>query len=141
SSPRFRAKETAEILSRKLNVPIEIIQNLRERNNYGVLTGLTKEEAKQKFPEEFAKISKDKCRHNVKNSESYEDFKERVKKAFDEITSKNDTVAVITHGGIISTFFREVLKREFARLGDCAIIELEYDGKYKLVSLDGAELE
>ena len=51
-SPRIRAKETAEILNKSLKVNIEPVTDLRERNNYGVLTGLVKTEAKAKHPEE-----------------------------------------------------------------------------------------
>src|SRR5262245_32841169 len=50
SSPLIRTKETAEIIRTDVEVPIEYVDGLRERH-YGILTGLTKEEAKQKYPE------------------------------------------------------------------------------------------
>ena len=125
-SPRIRAQETAEEVRKVLNVPIETIEDLRERNNYGVLSGLTKTEAKEEHPVDFEKISQDKTYHSVTNSESYEGIKARAAKVFNEILSKDhQTVAVISHGGIISTYVREVLTEgKNIKLGDCAILEI-----------------
>jgi probable phosphoglycerate mutase len=41
-SPRIRAIETASIVNKILNVKLKIVDRLRERNNYGILTGLIK---------------------------------------------------------------------------------------------------
>ena len=46
TSPYLRAKQTAEILNNCINVGIIEIYNLRERNSYGVLSGIEKEKAK-----------------------------------------------------------------------------------------------
>jgi len=144
-SPRIRATETAQIVARNLGLKTKAVQDLRERNAYGVLTGLTKTEALEKYPGEVTELKKDKLNHKVKNSENYSHFKERVTKAFEEVTSndKYSTIAIITHGGPTSCIAREVLKvGEFKQLGDCAILEIDKtNGQYKLVSMDGAELE
>lgn len=131
SSPRIRAKETAQIVSKELNVPFEIIEDLRERNNYGILSGLTKLEAKEKHPLDFEKISKDKNYHDVTGSESYEEIKTRAIKVFEEISLKNhDIIAIISHGGIISTYIREVLaKGKSIKIGDCGFLEITNDDK------------
>src|SRR3989338_7467388 len=76
-SPRIRARETAEEIKKVLNVPIKVVEDLRERNNYGVLTGLTKIEAKEKYPVDFEKIYKNKTYHTDSGSESYEEIKKR----------------------------------------------------------------
>lgn len=49
SSPLLRAKETAEIVARTLNVDVEIDPLWLERDN-GEFAGLTPSEARQKFP-------------------------------------------------------------------------------------------
>jgi broad specificity phosphatase PhoE len=141
-SPRIRAIETATIVSKVINAPLEEIHDLRERNNYGILTGLTKTEAEEKFPEEFAKIQKDKTYHDVQNSESYDKLKKRVIKAFDEIGKRdNQVIAIITHGGVIGSVAREIFGHPQIKIGDCGIIEIDYDGKsHKIVSLTGASL-
>ncbi len=132
-SPRIRAVETAKIVSEIINAPLEEIHSLRERNNYGILTGLTKTEAEEKFPEDFAKIQKDKTYHAVTNSESYDELKERVVKAFDEISKRhNQVIAVITHGGVIGSIAREIFGHPQIKIGDCGIIEIDYDGKSQL---------
>ena len=116
-SPRIRAKETAEILNKSLKVNIEPVTDLRERNNYGVLTGLVKTEAKAKHPEEVKKLEKDKLHHKVSGSEDYKPFKERVISAFQKLISgKHDVVAIISHGGPISCIFREFGFGEFERV-------------------------
>ena len=142
-SPRIRARETAEEIKKVLNVPIEVVEDLRERNNYGVLTGLTKIEAKEKYPVDFEKISKDKTYHTVSGSESYEDIKKRAITVFNKILLRNNKIiAIISHGGIISTYVREVLARgKNIKLGDCAILQIVKDNKrLTLNCLERAEL-
>ena len=142
-SPRIRAVETAKIVSEKLNIKLIKVQDLRERNAYGILTGMVKSQAKKKYPQEVEKLQKDKLYHDVKNSEDYNSFKKRVINIFKEITNKEyKIIAIISHGGPISCIVREVLKLgEFKKLGDCTILEIEKESNFKLISLDGAELE
>ncbi len=45
-SPRIRAVETANKVNQITGIPIEKIDDLRERNAYGILTGKLKSEAK-----------------------------------------------------------------------------------------------
>jgi len=126
-SSRIRAKETAQIVNDVLNVKLEIVDDLRERNNYGILTGMTKLEAKQKYPEEVEKLSKG-LRHNVKDSEGYESFRKRVVRGFEKIIKNEeyDVCAVISHSGPIRCIFREALKlEEPEHIGDCEVIGLE----------------
>lgn len=54
-SPRLRAIETAQIVFDQMGIPMKEIEDLKERNGYGVLTGLIRAEAKERFPEEVAK--------------------------------------------------------------------------------------
>ncbi len=143
TSPKLRARETAHEVAHVLHVPIEIVDDLRERNNYGVLTGLTKSEAQKKYPIDFEKISQDKTYHDVTNSESYEEIKKRAMKVFEKILSTDyDTIAVISHGGIISTYVREVLTQgKNIKLGDCAILEIIKKGdSCSLSSVTNAQL-
>ena len=129
-SPRIRARETAEEVRKSLNVPVEVVEDLRERNNYGVLSGLTKVEAKERHPVDFEKISEDKTNHDVTDSESYEDITKRATAVFENLLHEDyDTIAIVSHGGIISTYVREVLsKGKNIKLGDCAILEIVKEG-------------
>lgn len=144
-SPRIRATQTAQIVAEKLRVKTEVINDIRERNAYGILTGLTKAEALEKYPDKVAELKKNKLYHNVIGSEKYEHFKKRVIKALDEITSNDQysTIAIITHGGPVTCIVREVLKLgELEKLSDCAILEIEKtEGLYKLIKTDGVKFE
>ncbi len=142
-SPRIRAKETAEILNKVLMVDIEPVADLRERNNYGILTGLVKTDAKKKHHEEVEKLERGKLNHGVKDSEDYESFKKRVISAFQKLISeKHAVIAIISHGGPISCIFREFGFGEFEKLGDCAILELENTNTgLKLVKIENSVLK
>lgn len=142
-SPRIRAIETAEIVSDSIDSPMEEIHDIRERNNYGVLTGLTKKEGEEKFPKEFAKIKRDKTYHDVEKSESYELLKERVQDAFNKISKRsNKSLAIVTHGGVIGGIAREVFGHQEVKIGDCGIIEINSteEGKHQIVCLTNASI-
>ncbi|MDD5627323.1 MAG: histidine phosphatase family protein [Patescibacteria group bacterium] len=141
-SPYLRASETAKILKNTLGIPIKTIKDLRERNNYGFLTGMNKGEAIQKYPKEI-ELLKD-YRNAIKGAETYARFKERVIRTWQKIATMNyNTIAIITHGGPIRCVLREIIKTgELAHLGDCAILELEKRaGKFSLVKIENAELK
>ena len=143
-SPKIRAKETAQILNKLLGVKLESVQDLRERNNYGILTGLVKSEAKEKYPKEAEKLEKSKIYHDVKSSEDYNSFKKRIINVFEKVSKNNyNVIAILTHGGPISCIIREALNLgEFEFLGDCAILEIEKTGpKLELIKLENASLK
>lgn len=142
SSPWIRAKETAAILKNVLNCDLRIVDDLRERNTYGILTGMEKTEAKNKYPE-LVELIKDR-RNTIDGAESHDHFSRRVENAFNQITEKPfDTIAIISHGGVIKCLFREVLKKgELNDLANCAIIELEKNGEdFEIIKMDGTSLK
>lgn len=141
NSPRIRAKETADVLRNVLRCKTEINSDLRERNAYGILTGMVKAEAKEKYPEMAEAVKF--YGNTIEGAESYENFTERVKRVFEELASaQHKTIAILTHGGPIRCFFREVVKLgELKSLGDCASFELEKSPSgYKIIKIDGAEI-
>ncbi|MDP3093278.1 MAG: histidine phosphatase family protein [bacterium] len=138
-SHRIRAKETAEILRRELGCDIEIVQNMRERNQYGILTGMVKSEAKQKYPD-LPELLKD-YRNTIEGAENYDDFSKRVHGALVKIAAMNyKIIAVVTHGGPIKAVLRKI-KFEFDyKMKDCAFAEMEAEEtKLTPVRLDGIE--
>ena len=140
SSPLKRAQETAEILKTNLNCDIKIIEDLRERNKNGILTGMTKDEAKAKYPELVEKLKDYKSQ--IEGAESQNDFAERIKKAFMEVisTTNYSTMGIVTHGGPIRVVFRELLKDREIDIADCAYAVLDKEGqKFTIEKLDGIE--
>lgn len=141
SSPYHRAKDTAEILSKVLKCPIKIKKDIREKNVYGFMSGKLKSEMEQKYPDQV-KIAKN-YRLTVRGGEKYSDFKKRLLRAFDEIADSDyKTIAIITHGGPIRCFYREVLSpSKEIEPSDCAVIEMEKNGKNKIIHQDGIEFK
>jgi probable phosphoglycerate mutase len=137
SSPYHRAFETAEIISEKLNLMPEKVEDLRERNAYGILSGLNKQDAAKKFPEEVVDV-KD-YRKAVQGAEDYTDFVKRFMAALNNLVKTEfATIAVVTHGGPIYMVFREILNFGEVEVGDCAFGVLKnIDDDWTLLSYDG----
>jgi len=139
-SPRVRAKEIAEIINKKLNCNIEVIDGLKERNQYGILTGMVKSDAKEKYPE-LVEAVKD-FRNTIEKAENYNSFKKRIEDAMvNVLNSSFNVIAVVSHGGPIKVIFREVLNFGEVQAENCSFAELENnDGELKIVSLNGISL-
>jgi broad specificity phosphatase PhoE len=116
SSPYQRANETARILQTALACPLEILDDLRERNSYGVLSGVTKVKAKEIFglvlnaikgkPGDFY------SNEIVPGAEPHGEFAERVKRAFQTILTRSkgcETVGVVTHGNVTRAIYKYIL--------------------------------
>lgn len=129
-SPLKRARQTAEILKIKLNCEIKIIEDLRERNKNGILTGMTKDEAKTKYPELVEEL-KD-YRNQIQGAESQNDFAERIKKSFIEVTSgvNYSTIGIVTHGMPFWVIFGDFLNNNgIVDVADCAYAVLNKEGQ------------
>ena len=129
SSSLIRAQETSRIIAKEVNCEITIEPNLRERNQYGILTGMKKDEAKEKYPEQV-ELLKDRL-NTIDEAESYEDFSNRISETFKRITDSNyKTIAIVSHGGPLRVLFRDILKwGELTDIGDCAYVELDKNGE------------
>jgi broad specificity phosphatase PhoE len=141
SSPKIRAHETAKIIKDKVPVPLVIVPDFRERNRYGVLSGLTKSEAMQTYPDQVELLADEHV--TLRGGEDYQSFGARIRSALDKIdTGKYQKVIVVTHGGPIRYIFREVLKEGEIEIGDCAYANLETkNGKLALLDLNGIQLK
>lgn len=139
SSPLIRARETAAIIS-GLGCPVIIEPNFKERNQYGILSGMIKDEAKKEFPDLVEKVN-DRL-NTIDGAESYEDFSVRVQQAVASLKSKEySCVAVVWHGGTMRALFRDILGQgELKEIGDCAWVELEAEGD-GLVRLDSKRID
>lgn len=139
-SPLIRAQETAKIVNTKLNCEIKTVESLRERNQNAILSGMTRDEAKEKHPELVEQVKDYK--NTIPGAESYEDFVERIKKAFMEISNATNysTIGIVTHGGPIRVVFREILKDREIDIADCAYVILNLEGQtLTLEARDGIE--
>lgn len=121
-SPLIRAQESAKIISSKTECLVEIVSGLEERS-YGVLGGLTKAEALEKYPE-VVEAHKDPLNTDPEG-ESYDDFRNRVLGTFQKITQKEyKTIAVVSHGGPIKQVLAHLGESIPDKIGDGGIIEV-----------------
>lgn len=125
TSPFVRARRTAEEISKILELPIEDFQYLKERNTYGLLCGVKKEEAKEKYPDLVEAHENDKP---VYGYEPYDFFLARVKRMI-EILSSFDykTIICVTHGKLLKALLRDIIGKKAKEMGDNCIVEIELD--------------
>jgi len=122
-SPLIRACESAEIISEAINIPIKKWNGLEERH-YGVLTGLTKQEAFDKYPE-AVELHKDPMNTDP-DGESFEDFNNRVVATFIKITEQPySTIAIISHGGSLKRILNFLNQPSPESIADGEVIEVE----------------
>lgn len=141
SSPLKRAKATAQALAERVEIPVCIVPELIECNRYGVITGMTKVEALEKFPADVA-IVNERVR-TLTGGESYGAFVLRVKSTFEELRRRDgiETIALITHGGFFRVIFREILSAGEITVSDCGLAVLSCnDDAISIDSLDGVSL-
>lgn len=131
SSDLIRAMETAEIVNQYLHVPREVRSDLKEIS-FGDMEGLSDAVIADKF-EDFlrarAKMEKDLA---YPGGESAQDVVTRVLPVIKEISEQDyDTVAVVTHGGVIRSLVAYYLGMDLAKvpllaghLENCGITEL-----------------
>ena len=150
-SPLKRAYKTADILNKKTNVPVERVIDLHETNHYGYLTGLEKNLAKELFayllerPEyQNASYYKRKC---MPGGESADELDKRSKNVVKQIIKESkglNTIAIVTHGGVLRSIFQTVLKdkRKILDIKDVACAEIEYSkGKFIINNTKGFMFE
>jgi broad specificity phosphatase PhoE len=123
SSPYKRAKQVAEIFAKELNLPLEVIEEIRERNSYGIFSGQNKDEVRRKYPEIYGMMAfvagKKNYLFTPEKAETYDDFCLRMDDAINRIKALlYGNVLVVTHGGVISCIMREKIGRELNGAGE-----------------------
>ena len=128
-SPMTRAQQTAKILVSKLHCEIKTIENLKERNKNGVLSGMTQDEAQKKYPK-FVEEIKD-YRNQIQGAESQEDFAKRIKKVITDVTTdiSYSTIGMVTHGGPMWVVLKNILNVSITDITDCAYAVIDTDGR------------
>lgn len=110
SSDLLRARMTAERLSARLELPVRLVPEMRERR-YGLFEGLTYDEARQRYPEDYAAFEH---RHPdyafPAGGESLTTFSARIIACLTSLAKRHvgQTVALVTHGGVLDIVNRFV---------------------------------
>jgi len=102
SSDLLRAVQTAEPLSRLIDVPVVPTTAFRERN-VGVLEGLTFDESKAAYPDDFYALVNRNLNHVITDGESYRELLHRTTEELWRIlnTHIGGRVAIFSHTGVI----------------------------------------
>ncbi len=104
ASPLIRAAETAQILAAQMHLSVQFEEDLMEWNN-GVLAGLLRAEADQKYPPPATPRKPHEC---VEGGETDIAFRARAEMVWSRLlhqTPENHRVAIVAHGGIINQLF------------------------------------
>jgi len=102
SSDLLRAVQTAEPLSKLVGIPVETSQAFRERN-VGVLEGLTFDESKQEYPNDYYALVNRNIHHVITKGESYSNLLDRITVELRNLLRKHrgERIAVFTHTGAL----------------------------------------
>ena len=135
-SPLKRAVQSAQIISNQLGIPTEELVYLKEKNGYGLLTGLVKSEANAKYPELVADLESG----YVFGAEPQSTFIERVKRAFQIILDNDKNTIIVTHGGFLKCLFEQVLDLHYIRANDAGFVLWDTEDK-KVINSNNFEFE
>ena len=109
SSDLGRAADTARAIAQRCALEMTLDARLRERA-FGAGEGMTYEECDRAYPGAFARIRNVDPDFVIPGGESRRQFHERVRGAFDSLAAAHAgrTLVIVTHGGVLATFFRHV---------------------------------
>lgn len=116
SSDLTRALETAQQISKALQLPIVTSKDWRETNN-GILAGMPNDEADKQFPGLY--FNSLKMDERYPGGESPKENFNRIKVAFDALCKElwnadiTENVLVVTHGGVINIIYHLLKGREW----------------------------
>ena len=101
SSDLIRARETAEILARRLGADVRLDERLRERG-FGAWEGKTRAEIEAEFADAHARWVAGEG-PGADDAEPFEDFAVRVRGFLDDVLARHpdETVLIVSHGGSI----------------------------------------
>lgn len=150
SSPYKRAYQTAQIFKKDIKEEIEVVENIRELNQYGILSGVNKKLAKDIFSyvlnkEEYKNIGYYN-RKTFLGGEDIKEFDNRVKSGMEYIISSSEnlqTIAIVTHGGVYRSIYKNILNidKKIEQIEDLATTILDFeDNKFRISDIQGIRL-
>ncbi len=137
ASPLKRVSQVAEKLSKRIKIDITYDADLMEWNT-GLISGLTKEEAREKYPNPQVKYP----HTTVYEQESDIQLRMRAETVLSRLLNENppdSTIAVVSHGLLIwnlgYSFLRLPVTSNYVRfpIGDTGIHEWHIDGENRTV--------
>lgn len=136
SSDLIRSVKGAKIISERAGVSYTPIRELRERS-VGIWEGLTAEEIRQRYPEEYRAWRSDLLNYRPPNGECLLDVKERILPVFKRLVAshKDQEIGMLLHGGVNRVILTDALGMDMSNLfridqsyGALNIIDYHDDG-------------
>lgn len=141
SSPLIRALKSAEIIAKQHGLEPIVIPDLRERS-FGIWEGMSFNEIKDKYPEEFEAWTGNPLKYSPIGGESTIEVRDRVVNALDNLLSNHnkENIAIVAHGGVNRIILCHVmgipLENIFRIEQDFAAVNIiEFYDKYPIVKL------
>lgn len=122
SSDLARARHTAELIGHVLHLPIELKPELRERH-YGRFQTLTYDEARSRFPEDYARFEARDIDFALPEGESLSAFARRVVDCVESIVARHAgrQILLVAHGGVLDILYRHATGKPLASARDFEI--------------------
>ncbi len=145
SSDLIRTAKGAKIISKSLGVSFTALPQLRERS-VGAWEGLTVDEIKERFPEEYRAWRADLLHYRPPDGECLLDVKERILPAYRKLLSEHAGVeiAMVLHGGVNRIIIADALGLDLSNMfrvdqtfGALNIIDYHDDGMAVVKLLNG----
>jgi alpha-ribazole phosphatase len=145
SSDLIRSRKGAEIISRRVGISYTSLQELRERS-VGAWEGLTADEIRARFPEQFAAWRKDLLHYRPPGGECLADVGARILPVFKRLVDAHPDreIAMLLHGGVNRVILADALGMDLMNLfridqafGAFNIIDYHDDGIAVVKLLNG----
>lgn len=135
SSDLVRAVDTARALAEREGQEVKLLPQLRERN-YGIFQGITAAEGEQRYPEAYKLYAARDPHYDFETGESLLGFASRVAEAVDWMVRHHagQTIAAVTHGGVLDILFRKATGRPLStprdfKIPNCGLNWFHFDGQ------------
>jgi broad specificity phosphatase PhoE len=132
SSSFLRARQTSEIIAAELNLPVEVVEDIHERD-LGTLRGESYDRLRDLVKLAPGFDPRQGWLWRPEGGESYEDVRLRVTAAFDRLRVRfpEHEVVVVSHGGVMLSMWAHITGQwHGAHLPpNCGIVLIEHDGE------------
>ncbi|HKV56225.1 MAG TPA: histidine phosphatase family protein [Candidatus Binataceae bacterium] len=132
SSPFRRARQTSEIISGELNLEIEIVNDLHERD-LGCLKGHSYDDLRTLVLKDPAYDPARGWLWRPDGGESYDDVRQRVVSAVEGLLARYPAqeIIIVSHGGVMLSVWAHIIGQwQGAHLPpNCGIVLVEHDGR------------
>ena len=117
TSPLRRCKDFAEEVATKYNLPIQVVQDLKEVG-FGSWEGKSPEEIQSLYPEAYQAFYNDPVKKRPEGAEPLEDFFKRVNDAYSAVIAQypGEHILLVTHAGVIRAVVANMLKAPIASM-------------------------